>query len=106
MDSTNSISIQMFFNSFTYAYVLKSVTIENNNNIYMQNNTVEYNHWFYGTYKSLNINKNWIKKLKQEIFFLKVWAKNTGAHYTWENTVNETDRVEQTICHLQGNTAG
>ena len=38
--------------------------------------------------KYLNIsNKNWIKKLKQKIFFLKVWAKNVGVHYTQQNTV-------------------
>ena len=26
--------------------------------------------------------KIWAKKLKQ-VFFLKVWAKNVGTHYTW-----------------------
>ena len=29
-----------------------------------------------------------LKKLKQRIFFLKVWAKNGGAHHTWQNTVS------------------
>ena len=38
----------------------------------------------------LNINKlinNWIKKLKQNVFFLKVWAKNMGMHYIWQNII-------------------
>ena len=25
------------------------------------------------------------------MFFLKVWAKNVGAHYTWQNTVTTTN---------------
>ena len=39
--------------------------------------------------KYLNINK---LKIKMKDFFLKVWAKNMGAHYTWQNTVNSNSR--------------
>ena len=34
--------------------------------------------------KYLNINK---LKIKMKDFFLKVWAKNMGAHYTWQDMV-------------------
>ena len=29
-----------------------------------------------------------MKKLKQKVFFLKIWAKNMSVHYTWQNTVS------------------
>ena len=39
---------------------------------------------FVSKYKSI---KNWVKKLKWKIFFLKVWVRNVGVHYTRQNTV-------------------
>ena len=37
--------------------------------------------------KYLNIN-NGVKKLEQKIFFLKIWARNVGVHYTWEYVIH------------------
>ena len=48
-------------------------------------------------YKYLNTNKQIteLKKLQQKIFFLKVWAKNMGAHYTQEHVIH---RKIQYVC--------
>ena len=51
----------------------------------MQNNTLEYENFIL----FLNINKLKIelKNLNERFFFLKVWAKNVGAHCMQQNMV-------------------
>ena len=50
----------------------------------MQNNTLEYDHWFCFQIQI----KIELKYLKLKIFFLKVWAQNVGVHYTQEHIIH------------------
>ena len=45
MGHAHSVSIQKFL--ILLCLYIKSVTLESNIDVYMQNNTVEYDHWFY-----------------------------------------------------------